>query len=233
MKRLFAWGKPRTDEVLHARLQALPAAAELSQQPLSQQQWVVLDVESTGLNLQRDLLLSIGAVAIEGNSIGLADGFTCTLNRDQQHLGDSVLLHGISPSELAAGLTPAEALLAFMEYLGDRPLLAFHAPFDQQMLARALKEEFNYKLRHPFLDLADLAPMLCPQAGLSKGGLDDWMSFFGLANLQRHNAYADALATAELALILFSRARRQGLDSAYALSDALARWKRRQQQSAW
>ena len=63
--------------------------------------------------------------------------------------------------------------------------------------------------------------------------LDDWMSFFGLANLQRHNAYADALATAELALILFSRARRQGLDSAYALSDALARWKRRQQQSAW
>ncbi|MCY1559320.1 hypothetical protein D9M68_963440 [compost metagenome] len=45
---------------------------------------------------------------------------------------------------------------------------------------------------------------------------------------QRHNASADALVTAELALILFSKARQQQLDSLHALDQRLAGWRRRQ-----
>jgi DNA polymerase-3 subunit epsilon len=45
----------------------------------------------------------------------------------------------------------------------------------------------------------------------------------------RHNASADALATAELALILFSRARAQHLDSPLALQQRLNQWQRRKQ----
>ena len=66
------------------------------------------------------------------------------------------------------------------------------------------------------------------KASIRNGGLDDWVEYFGLQVLQRHNASADALVTAEIALILFSRAHRQGLESPAALASALSRWQRRQ-----
>ncbi|MDP2146607.1 MAG: 3'-5' exonuclease, partial [Pseudomonas sp.] len=133
------------------------------------------------------------------------------------------------PSAIAAGCDPAEALLDFMDFVGDSPLLAFHAPFDQHMLGRALKDSLGYRLTHPFLDVADLAPMLCPQAHIREAGLDDWIAHFNLQVGERHHASADALATAELMLILFSRARQQGLDSPAALQQRLSQWKRRKQ----
>jgi DNA polymerase-3 subunit epsilon len=116
-----------------------------------------------------------------------------------------------------------------MEFLGASPLLAFHAGFDQRMLGRALKQTLGYRLRHPFFDVAELAPLLYPQANIQHGGLDDWTDYFGLQVQQRHHASADALVTAELALILFSRARQQQLDSLLALEQRLAGWRRRQQ----
>ncbi|MBN2994158.1 3'-5' exonuclease, partial [Pseudomonas cedrina subsp. fulgida] len=46
---------------------------------------------------------------------------------------------------------------------------------------------------------------------------------------ERHHASADALATAELMLILLNRARQQHIDSPQALQERLAQWKRRRQ----
>ncbi|MEN0106444.1 MAG: 3'-5' exonuclease [Pseudomonas sp.] len=204
-----------------------------SERPLREQRFVVLDLETSGLNMQRDQLLSIGAVVIEDGAIDLAQQFECTLQRSEQKVSASVLIHGIAPSELAAGVAPAEALLAFMRFVGDSPLLAFHAPFDQHMLSKALKADLGYSLQHRFLDVADLAPLLCPDVTLRQAGLDDWTAHFGLQVHQRHHASADALVTAELALILFSRARKQGLDSPAALAEAVSRWQRRQQQPSF
>jgi len=116
-----------------------------------------------------------------------------------------------------------------LEFVGDSPLLAFHAPFDQHMLGRALKDSLGYRLQHSFLDVADMAPLLCPQAQLREAGLDDWVRWFNLQVVERHNAAADALATAELALILFNRARQQQIHSPLNLQQRLGQWKRRQQ----
>ena len=88
------------------------------------------------------------------------------------------------------GVDPAEALLDFMEFVGSSPLLAFHAGFDQRMLARALKQSLGYTLRHHFIDLAELAPILCPQAQVGRGGLDDWISHFGLLEMSRQRLRA-------------------------------------------
>jgi len=233
---LFQWLKPNrhtkaadlTPEQL-LRLRDLPRAAPLSGHPLRQQRWVVLDLETSGLNMNRDQVLSIGAVVIEDGAIDLGQQFERTLSRPDHKLGPSVLIHGLGPSAIAAGSEPVEALLDFMEFVGDSPMLAFHAPFDQHMLGRALKESLGYRLQHPFFDVAEIAPLLCPQACLRQAGLDDWTAFFGLHAGERHNASADALVTAELALILFSHARRQDMDSPLQLEQALGKWRRRQQ----
>ncbi|EJM93947.1 DNA polymerase III, alpha subunit (gram-positive type) [Pseudomonas sp. GM74] len=229
---LFSWLRPPSLTLsadLQHRLERLPAAAALGECSLREQRWVVLDLETTGLNLNKDHVLSIGAVAIEDGAIDFRQQFERTLQYPQVKLGPSVLIHGIGPSAIAAGSDPAEALLDLMEYIGDSPVLAFHAPFDQHMLGRALKDHLGFKLQHPFLDVADIAPLLCPQAHFREAGLDDWIDWFKLEVFERHHASADALATAELMLILFSRARQQQIHSPLNLQQRLSQWKRRQQ----
>ncbi|MFH0021957.1 PolC-type DNA polymerase III [Pseudomonas fluorescens] len=228
---LFSWLRPASPPVsaqVQQRLTQLPVVTELSECSLREQRWVVLDLETTGLNLHKDRVLSIGAVVIEDGAIDFAQQFERTLQCRELKLSPSVLIHGLAPSAIAAGSNPAEALLELMEFIGDSPVLAFHAPFDQHMLGRALKEHLGHKLQHVFLDVADIAPLLCPQAQIREAGLDDWIEWFKLEVFERHNASADALATAELALILFSRARAQQIHSPLNLQQRLSQWKRRQ-----
>jgi DNA polymerase-3 subunit epsilon len=229
---LFGWlraAKPGLDAAQQRRLEQLPKPAPLGDVSLRQQRWVVVDLETSGLNLNRDLVLSIGAVVIEDGAVDFSQLFERTLQRTETKLSPSVLIHGLGPSAIAAGSDPVEALLDFMEFVGDSPLLAFHAPFDQHMLGRALKDSLGYRLAHPFLDVADIAPLLCPEANIREAGLDHWLEYFNLQVGERHHASADALATAELMLILFSRARQQQIDTPQALQERLSQWKRRKQ----
>ncbi|WP_332764735.1 3'-5' exonuclease [Pseudomonas koreensis] len=229
---LFSWLRPASPPVsaqVQQRLTQLPVVTELSECTLREQRWVVLDLETTGLNLNKDRVLSIGAVVIEDGAIDFAQQFERTLQCRELKISPSVLIHGLAPSAIAAGSDPAEALLELMEFIGDSPVLAFHAPFDQRMLGRALKEHLGHKLQHAFMDVADIAPLLCPQAQIREAGLDEWIEWFKLEVFERHNASADALATAELALILFSRARAQQIHSPQNLQQRLSQWKRRQQ----
>ncbi|WP_449430182.1 3'-5' exonuclease [Pseudomonas putida] len=227
---LLAWlrgNAPTLADAQQQRLAQLPRPAPLAVCTLREQRWVVLDLETSGLNTQRDQVLSIGAVAIADGAIDFAQQFERTLHRPTQKTNASVLIHGLGPSALAAGCDPAQALLELLEFIGDSPVLAFHAPFDQCMLARALKQSLGYRLQQAFLDVAELAPMLNPDTVLREAGLDDWVNRFGLHVQDRHHASADAQVTAELALILFSQARRQQLDSPLQLEQRLRVWRRR------
>lgn len=217
------------DPVQRQRIAALPLPPRLDV-PLHKQRFVVLDLETTGLNVNRDIVISIGAVTIEDGAIDMAQQFECTLRRQVQ-VNEAVLIHGIAPSELAAGQPPIEALLNFMEFAADSVMLAFHAPFDQRMLARALKNELGYTLENPFLDVADIAPMLFPEVLTRRGSLDYWMNYFNIDIAQRHHASADALATAEIALVLFNRARRMGIERVDELAERVRCWQRAREAS--
>ena len=219
--------EPLSSELL-ARLRELPPPVPLGAQALHAQRFIVMDQETTGLNPQRDKVLSIGAVLLQHGQIVMGEQFEATLRREQNVLNPSVLIHGIAPSAAAAGTPPAQALLSFMEWAGACVFLAFHAPFDQRMLARALKNQLNMQLRHVFLDVAELAPMLCPDTKVGRGGLDDWVKHFKLQVLARHSAAADAQVTAELALILLKKAEQQGITTLAELNQRLHAWRRLQ-----
>ena len=233
---LFSWlrtKKPGLDATQQLRLAQLPTPVGLGTGSLRSQRWVVVDLETSGLNLNRDQVLSIGAVVIEDGAVDFSQMFERTLQRAETKLSPSVLIHGLGPSAIAAGSDPVEALLDFMAFVGDSPMLAFHAPFDQHMLCRALKDSLGYRLSHPFLDVADIAPLLCPEANIRAAGLDDWINHVKLQVGERHHASADALATAELMLILFNRAQQQAIASPQALQERLSQWKRRKQAPAF
>jgi len=148
------------------------------------------------------------------------------LYRADHKVTESILIHGIPPSEIAEGIGAADALLDFMEFSGRCVFMAFHAGFDQRMLRRGLREDLGQRLQHSFIDIAEMAPMLCPDASIGRGGLDEWQTYFHLNNSQRHNAAADALATAEIALILLSKARAQGIHQLDELNIRLGHWRK-------
>lgn len=198
-----------------AQWRALPEAG--SRTPLDQVRFVVVDVETTGLDPRHDRLLAIGAAVLEGLQLRLGEGFETLLRQTEASPHHNILIHGIGPTEQAAGVEPEEALSAFLQHAGKSVLVAYHADFDRAVLERAVRRHLGVALPNPWLDLAWLAPALCPKAKLRRASLDDWLNHFGLLAHTRHRALADAAVTAELFLILLHRARTQGVDSLGAL----------------
>ena len=209
-RRIFA---QRLDAMSTRRIDAWhalhPPHTRLS---LTQQRCVVVDVETAGLDPKRDALIAIGAVALREGRIQVAEALEVVLRQDTVSAHANILVHGIGGTAQREGLEPAEALLRFLEFIGKDPLIAFHVMFDETALRGALRRQLGLNLRARWLDLAYLLPALFPEHARTARLLDDWLAVFGIEVVQRHNASADALATAQLLLIALERARRHGAD---------------------
>lgn len=211
---------------LAARLRAwrhLPGLDERT--PVSLARFVVVDVETSGLNPRRDRLLSIGAVAVEGGRLRPGEGFEATVQNPVPSARDNILVHGIGIDAQAGGIPADAALMGLLELARHDVLVGFHADFDKAVLERAAREQLGVRLPNLWLDLARLAPLLVPEARLAGKGFDDWLEYFGLRAHARHSAAYDAFAAGELLLVLLSRAGRAGLAT---LGQVLAAGERRE-----
>ena len=185
--------------------------------------WVVLDVETTGLDTHHDELLAIAAVAVQFDEgaaprIALNDSFEAVLHHQSASIDkDNILVHGIGAGAQRAGAPPADVLKAFERWIGNAPLLAYHAAFDRAMIGRAMKGVLRRTLTNAWLDLAPVAGALHPEVGAH--ALDDWLDHFGIDCAVRHQAAADTLATAELLLRLWPAACQQRSASLAGLSE--------------
>lgn len=177
----------------------------------TRQRCVVLDVETTGLDPQRDRLLAIAAIAIDIDwhpagddtparmAIHPGDSFEVVVQHEQSNsTHENILLHGIGLQQQRDGLPAAQALAAFEAYAGDAPLIAFHAAFDRAMIERAMRQELGRTLRNDWLDIEHLCAVT--HEHVKARALDDWMAHFGITCDVRHQAAADTLAECEVLL---------------------------------
>jgi DNA polymerase III subunit epsilon len=187
----------------------------VSAMPLASSRWIAIDVETTGLDVHRDRLLAIGAIGIHGNAIDVKDSFEAVLRQDVASNAANILVHRISGADQRAGLEPAAALAEFLRFASGEQVagcVGFHAAFDAAMIERAMRKFTpGARLRMNFLDLAELAPALLPNAVKPKAALDDWLEHFGLRIARRHDAVSDSLGTAQLFLCLLAAARAGGI----------------------
>ncbi len=201
-KHLLGIAKPKLTPEQAKRLAAWHALPEIDLNvSFEHARFVVVDVETTGLNLVRDQLISIGAMGVVNGRIALGDSFSVVLQQSESSHKKNILVHGISGTEQREGDDPVEALLTFLEFLGKAPLVAFHVAFDESMLKRALRKYLGFNFKHPWLDLAYVMPALNSRLMHSHRSLDDWSAYFNIHNDARHNAVADSLATAQLMLV--------------------------------
>jgi DNA polymerase III subunit epsilon len=194
--------------------------------PIKEMRCVVVDVETTGLNLMNDRLISIGAVAIVNGRIAMGDSFYVVVQQQAASDKGNILLHGIGGEAQLEGMPPAESLLDFLEYLGKSPLIAFHVTFDETMIKRAIRDYLGFSFKHPWLDLAYLMPGLNPPLANKYRALDDWIGHYDIHIDVRHNAFADALATAQLFQIGQAQARQKKITDMAGLHnlEKVQRW---------
>jgi DNA polymerase-3 subunit epsilon len=171
--------------------------------PVDEHRWVMLDVETSGLDPHRDRLLAIAAIAMRVNwpqrvlSIDLGDSFEVVLRQQEVTAAkDNILLHGIGVQRQRDGMEPGPALEAFAAYVGRSPLLAFHAAFDQTMIARHCRHVLGRTLPNPWVDIEHLCAVT--HETVRARSLDEWMQHFGIECAVRHQAAADTLAECEL-----------------------------------
>jgi DNA polymerase-3 subunit epsilon len=190
------------------------------QQPAATR-WIMIDVETTGLDPRSDELLCVAALAIDmrhdAPQLVVADSFEVVLRHPSPTAShDNVLLHGIGWGQQRQGLPAPEALSQLSRWVGDSPLLAYHAGFDQQVLQQAFKRQRLARPDWSWMDLADLLPAAFPE--LEARSLDQWMQALDVRCVQRHQAAADVWASAQLFLKAWPRWHSQGLSSWAALT---------------
>ncbi len=181
--------------------------------------WVVLDTETTGLSVWRDQLISIAAIALHVEP-GLTSGRICIRDRFEaiirlpkiKHDKRNILIHHIGVQAQMVGEDQAAVLSRLSAWIGDAPLFAFHADFDQVMITRAYKKVALAVPRNRWIDVAPLVNWVVRD--MRHLSLDDRMAQFGLTCLARHQASGDTFVTAELLLMLLPTLRGSVSDAA-------------------
>lgn len=171
--------------------------------------WVVLDVESSGLDAARDRLLAIAAIGVHFGAgrphIVVGDSFELVLRQHQLQTvapdKSNILLHGIGVGAQRSGVDARDARQAFAAFTGGSPLVAFHAAFDRTLIERWFDATGGGHPANPWLDLEPLAAVLF--SDVKARALDEWIAHFDIRCAVRHQAAADTLATAELLLRLW------------------------------
>jgi DNA polymerase-3 subunit epsilon len=178
---------------------ALPMQGKLS----PKERWVVLDVETSGLDTQTAQLLAVACVAVhvdwQRNTLTVVpgDSFEVVIKPRRPVVDvDNILIHGIGMQRQQSGLPGDQALQLLQSYLQDAPLLAFHAWFDQILLERHFISELGKPLPNPWLDIEKLCSVTEPDSKAED--LDQWLTHFNITCPARHEAAADAFAEAEV-----------------------------------
>lgn len=176
---------------------------------VDESRWLMVDVESSGLDPDRDRLLAVAAIGLRVDwprrrlAIALADSFEVVLRQAQGSPRDNILLHGIGIERQQQGVPAGEALAAFGAFAGAAPLLAFHAAFDRALVERHWRQALGAAPPKRWLDLEHLCGVTHPQ--VRARSLDEWLAHFGIRCAARHQAIADTLAQCELLLRIWPR----------------------------
>ena len=156
------------------------------------QDFVCIDLETTGLNPKRDRIIEIGAVKVRN---GKKEAIFQQLIDPKQQLEERVeLLTGISSEELEGQPTIQEVLPALKEFLGEDVLLGHRVLFDYSFLKRAFTNE-KISFERKGIDTLKLARQFVTDSESKK--LESLCQYYGIKH-QAHRALGDAFATVEL-----------------------------------
>lgn len=181
--------------------------------PIEALEFIVLDLETTGLNVKKDNILSVGAIRVADSAIYIAEHLDFRMAQSYTPDESSIAVHGLLPVEKEGDLLEIEGIKRILEFLGNRIVVGHHIGFDRAMLNRILKVRVGETLQNKFLDTATLASRLRLSNSYSQRqlGLDQLCKEYQIPLNDRHTAAGDAFLTAVLFLKLLQRLESRGV----------------------
>ena len=188
--------------------------------PWTRGAFVALDFETTGLDLERDSVISFGLVPIDGGRVVLGGARYGTVAPVVEPSASSIAVHGLLPDTLTAAPPLSEVREVLASSLERRFLVTWAGTIEAAFLSRILGGSRRRWLART-VDVRELAKALNRRgAAPGKGairGLEDTMARFELPGERAHHAFDDALMTAELFLAVTSKLSAHGFGSVRSL----------------
>ena len=124
--------------------------------------YVLVDIETTGLSPIYDDIIEIGAIKVENNK--MIDEYSQLIKIDRILPQKITELTGITDNMLATGKMPKTVLEEFIKFVGNNVIIGHNVNFDLGFLCNKCKKYLNYNLNNDYIDTLYLARKLVPNS---------------------------------------------------------------------
>ena len=162
--------------------------------------YVVFTTETSGLNSEKDVILSIGSFAIINNKIHIGDSFESVLLQ-YKYFHDNGLSNEFILESKMKKLSEPDAIHEFIDYIGNAVLIGHHVDFDVDMINSALVRLGCGRLKNEALDI-DVMYRKLVDINDKQFSLDELSEIFKLPKNYRNSPSEDAYTIALLFLKL-------------------------------
>lgn len=179
----------------------------------NEEEIVVFDTETTGLNVFQDDIIEIAAIRIKGGEV-VGEPLDLYIETDKPilpMLGDKENpMYAIYHEKMSTGelLSPSDALRRFLAYVGSSPILGHNANYDYNILDNNLQRYCKDTMQAHYIrcfDSLKLIRLLAPSLHSYK--LESLLETFHLAGVNSHQAIDDVKATVSLVRLCAEKAR--------------------------
>ena len=177
-------------------------------------EFVVFDLETTGIGAKSNQIIEIGAVKVVNRKI--TERYSTFVNPKRPIPYHITELTSIDDSMVANAPGIEEALPEFLEFCGDAALVAHNAAFDSGFISRKA-DELGIKVDFTVLDTVAMSRALLKE--LKNYKLDTVAKALGVVLEKHHRAVDDAGATAEIFVRLVERLSEQNVTTLAELNE--------------
>lgn len=177
--------------------------------PITDVRYVVVDTELTGLNEKKDSIVSLGAVRMTGGRIDLSDTFHRLIKPETALTRESIVIHGITPSDVIKEPDINEVLLEFSGFCGTDVIVGHFVSIDMSFINREMKKISGLPMQNPVLDTFTIYEWIRKKGtGSGKNSvalpmvrdprLYEIAKYFGIPFNGGHDAAIDSFITAQV-----------------------------------
>ncbi len=166
-------------------------------------EFVVVDTELTGLDEKKDGILSIGAIRMEDKRILLGEVFYRLLNPQCEAQKSTVLVHGITASEIKNSPHVCPILKEFLDFAGNRTVVGHFVEIDIRFLRKEIKKWLKIYFNPTAIDTYIIFNWLVERGIIPKKykgikSLPDIAEAFNIKVERLHDALYDSFVTAQI-----------------------------------
>ncbi|WP_456370491.1 3'-5' exonuclease [Geoglobus sp.] len=170
---------------------------------LSDAEFCVIDLETTGLNTKKDEIISFAAIPVRDMTIHIDEAFF-TLIRPEKFRIESIRYHGLTEGDLKNAPCFEDVADRIGDILRNSIVVGYAVWVDVEFLRNAFRRKLKRKIRiERYVDVAEIEAWLIKKRGSAvtfRLDFDSLLKIYGAGNFHRHTALGDAFSTAYIFL---------------------------------